>query len=196
MNPWQIMGVLAIPISDSVHPLKATEEWCRWLNYLSKSDDAKFNELSNKTDFLLTKNDSKWLEQVKLERRIATKLRPKKELTKEEIKEINAYFEKASIEELIKRKLTKEEYKSGLIAAKDFLANHTESEARDWCALKINNYKSLTMVESFILREIQKHLYFLSFKKFDDEVRYQLTANRAMRNRSESAAFSSTSVIK
>ena len=52
MSFLKIMGVPVINISNSVHPLIATEEWCRWLNYLSKSDEMKFNELSNKEDVI------------------------------------------------------------------------------------------------------------------------------------------------
>ena len=183
-----LLGIPVINIQNSITVSLANEEWQRWISYLSKEDQEAFDKISAKPIGQLTQKEINWFNQVTLEKRIATNLRARRKLTKAEVAELNNYFENTSLEALIKRKLTKAEYKHGLEVAKEILNNNSEEQLKAWCEEQLDNYKKLSIIDSFIIREVRKREVYKSNKKDAECLEAQLAANAASRNRSENGS--------
>lgn len=175
MKPISVVSVCSANI--------AKEEWYRWLDYIPVKQEEKQQRLASQPWSKLTKKEKEWLEQVELEARIAHYLCTSKKLTPEQSDELTDYWENASIERLVNRKLTDEEYSKGKEIAKNLIETLNEKELKKLFYDSVSCYKTLDIQKSFVLREIGKVVKSREQKKDIELIDGLVNANDAMRGR-------------
>ena len=175
MKPIKIISVCSVNI--------AKDEWCRWLDYIPDKQEEKQQRLSSKPWSKLTKKEKEWLEQVELEARISYYLSTSKKLTPEQSDELTDYWEVASIDQLVNRKLTDEEYSKGKEIAKNLIETLNEKELKKLFYDSVACYKKLDIQKSFVLREIGKVVKSREEKKDIELFEGLVSSNDAMRGR-------------
>ena len=175
MKPIKIISVCSVNI--------AKDEWCRWLDYIPDKQEEKQQRLSSKPWSKLTKKEKEWLEQIELEARISYQLSTSKKLTPEQSDELTDYWEVASIDQLVNRKLTDEEYSKGKEIAKNLIETLNEKELKKLFNDSVACYKKLDIQKSFVLREIGKVVKSREEKKDIELFEGLVSSNDAMRGR-------------
>ncbi len=176
-------GVKIINTSSSLTYGLADTEWERWLKYVPEEQKEKYNRLNFMPKNELTPADKRWLNKIDLESRVATYL-SKKNLNYEEASELKKYMDNASMEGLIARKLTDEEYKLGKKIASNLIKELNVHELEDLYHEALDYYDELDMVPSFAIREIAKVVVKRSTERNNKIYAQKIRENEAMRQRS------------
>ena len=131
------------------------DELLRWLEYIPREEKERYDRLKLKENSL-NKGEKRWLNQIELEARIASYIRTPGKLAYNQAYEFKEYMDNVSIDKLIARKLTDEEYELGQKIAQDLIENLNEWELRDLYHEIIDYYDEFDMVEAFAFREFGK----------------------------------------
>ena len=178
-------GVKILQISPTGNDL-AEEEWIKWLNYIPPFQQERVNRLLSKTAFDLTDDEIEELRIYKKEMKMASiaKIYGEEKINKKDALEYIDYANQRNLEQLIKRKLTSEEYKKAREVAHQLVRDLSYNELLDYCRDKGKNFAELSMVDSFILREVSKAVHAITNKKLTDALSYEIEKNELMRQRS------------
>ena len=178
-------GVKILQISPTGNDL-AEEEWKKWLNYIPLFQQERINSILSKTAIDLTDDEIEELRIYKKEMKMASiaKIYGEEKIDKKDALEYIDYANQRNLEQIIKRKLTKEEYKKAIEEAQQLVSDLSYNELKDYCSDKSKHYTELSMVDSFILREVSKKVKAMSNKKLTDALSYEIEKNELMRQRS------------
>ncbi len=106
-------------------------------------------------------------------------------ISKDEYMEVYDYMVNQSIDELMLSKLSTKELKYAKEKIQYFSQISSEElRKKIHFEQKENNYKNLSMVDSYILHIISRINYARNMKKLDSEIKVHLEENDAMRQRS------------
>ena len=160
-------------------------EWIKWLSYIPDFQKSRIQYLESKMASDISLEELSEINQYKNQARMATlfKLYGTSDISKDEYMEVYIYMIKHSIEDLMLNKLSKEE----LSHAKERIQYFSQI-SKEELELKIkeeqkeDNYKKLSMVDSYILHEISRINY--SKNQLDNSLSAQLDKNAIMRQRS------------
>lgn len=162
-------------------------EWIKWLSYVPEFQQAKIQKLSSKKIEAMSLEELNEIKKYKKQKRMLDlfKIYGSSTITKEEYMEVYDYMSTQSIDELMISKLTSEELKYAREKIqiyrkipKDDLRKKVENEQKD------ENYKKLSMVDSYILHIISRINHARSMSELDKNIKVQINANDAMRKRS------------
>lgn len=176
-------GMKFISVTSSLTMGSAHDEWLRWLEYIPREQKEKYDRLKLMGNSL-TKEEKRWLNQIELEARVASYIRSTKKLTYEQAYELKKYMDKASIDRLIARKLTDEEYALGEKIARNLIEEFSEYDLEDLYHEVMKDYDDLDMVQTFAFREFGKVAIKRSCERKAKIYAEQIRQNDAMRARS------------
>ncbi|MBQ6404499.1 MAG: hypothetical protein IJJ63_00465 [Bacilli bacterium] len=176
-------GMKFISVTSSLTMGSAHDEWLRWLEYIPREQKEKYDRLKLKGNSL-TKGEKRWLNQIELEARVASYIRSTEKLTYEQAYELKKYMDKASIDRLIARKLTNEEYALGQKIAYNIIEEFGEYDLEDLYHEVMEYYDDLDMVQTFAFREFGKVAINRSCERKAKMLAKQIRDNDAMRARS------------
>ena len=158
-------------------------EWIKWLSYEPEFILEKVEEISNKKVAEITESERKLINKFKEDQEMARlfKIYGTNEINKAEYMKVYKYMNEKSIENLILRKLTKEE----LEYAKDQI-KYYEGIPKEVLSQKVlfeqkeENYEKLSMVDSYILHMISKTKSVRDDMEFDRKLSATLEENYVM----------------
>ena len=176
-------GVKFISLTSALTMGSAQDEWLRWLEYIPREQQEKYDRLKLKGNSL-NKEEKRWLNQIELEARVASYIRSTKTLTYDQAYELKKYMDKASIDRLIARKLTNEEYELGQKIAYNIIEEFSEYDLEDLYHEVMKDYDDLDMVQAFAFREFGKIAIKRSRERKAKIYAKQIRYNDAMRARS------------
>ena len=148
-------GTKSISLISALTMGSAHDEWLRWLEYIPREQKEKYDRLKLKGNSL-NKEEKRWLNQIELEARVASYIRSTEKLTYEQAYELKKYMDKASIDRLIARKLTDEEYALGEKIARNLINGLDEYDLEELYHEVMEDYDELDMVQTFAFREFGK----------------------------------------
>lgn len=163
------------------------EEWIKWLSYIPEFQKTRIQELNSKTGEELT---SKELEEIKFYKKQFRMLELFKiygtdKISKDEYMEVYNYMINHSIDELMLSKLSVKELKNAKEQIQYFTQlSNEELREKILFEQKNDNYKNLSMVDSYILHIISRINYKRNMEKLDNEIKVHLKENALMRERS------------
>lgn len=162
-------------------------EWIKWLSYIPEFQKERLEKLNSKTGEELTLEELDEIKIYKSQIRILELFKKygTNKISKDEYMEVYNFMENQSIDELMLSKLSREE----LIYAQEqilYFSQFNEEELRKKVneEQKEDNYKNLSMVDSYILHIISRVDYSRSMSKLNKEIESKLRENDVMMRRS------------
>lgn len=162
-------------------------EWIKWLSYVPEFQQSRIKELNSKKIEDMSLEELDEVRNYKNQKRMLKlfKIYGSSDISKEEYMEVYNYMVNQSIDELMLSKLTSEElnYAREQIQhysqiPKDELKKKVKTEQKE------DNYKKLSMVDSYILHIISRINFARSLAELDRNIEAQLNLNAAMRQKS------------
>ncbi len=162
-------------------------EWIKWLSYVPKFQKTRIQELSSKTVEELSLDELDEIRAYKSQIRMLGlfKIYGTDKISKEEYMEVFDFMEKQSIDKLMLNKLSTEELKFAkeqiqyfsYVSSKELRKKVEEEQKED-------NYKNLSMVDSYILHIISRIDYARSMAELDSKIKARLAENDIMLRKS------------
>lgn len=178
-------GVTMISISP-LGPSFSEIEWKKWLNYMPKFEQERIDYLKNKRANELTNNEIEELKEYKKELKMAflSHKYGKEKLDKQDTLEYIDYVSQNTLNNLIKRKLTKEEYEEAKEKANKIIEKVSFENLIKYIKEQKKKFAELSMVDTFILREVSREANFESMINMEKELSFLIRQNENMRRRS------------
>lgn len=162
-------------------------EWIKWLSYVPKFQQTRVKKLNSKKIKDMSLEEKEEVRNYKNQKRMSKlfKIYGSSDISKEEYMEVYNYMLNQSIDELMLSKLTSEELKYAREQIqhysqipKDELKKKVKTEQKE------DNYKKLSMVDSYIFHIISRINFARSLAELDRNIEAQLNSNAAMRQKS------------
>ena len=162
-------------------------EWIKWLSYVPKFQQSRIIELNSKKIEDMSIEELDEVRNYKNQKRMSKlfKIYGSSDISKEEYMEVYNYMENQSIDELMISKLTSEELKYAREQiqhysqiSKEELSKKVKTEQKE------DNYKNLSMVDSYILHIISRINFARSLVELDRNIEARLSENDTMRQKS------------
>ena len=162
-------------------------EWIKWLSYVPTFQQLRIKELNSKKIEDVSLEELDEIRNYKKQKRMSKLFRiyGSSDISKEEYMEVYNYMVNQSIDELMLSKLTSEELKYAREQIK-YYSQISKEELRKKAKTeqKEDNYKKLSMVDSYILHMISKIDFSRSLVELDKSIEVQLHSNDVMRQKS------------
>ena len=158
-------------------------EWIKWLSYEPDFILEKIEIIADKKASEITESELNLLKKYKEDEKMARlfKMYGTEEITEDEYVSVYKYMKERSIENLMLRKLTKDELKYAKEQIKYYVGIPAEElSEKVKIEQKKENYEKLSMVDSYILHMISKTNSIRAEEKFNRELEAKLEANDIM----------------
>lgn len=178
-------GVKIIHIGP-LGPNYSEKEWMKWLDYIPKFQKERMEYLSEKPMTELTDSEIEELRSLRKElkiRDIAKNYENNKTSIEDRLEYIE-YTTQENLDSIIHKKLTTEEYKNGVVRIKKIIDTLSYEELKQYCESTKNNFDNLSMIDLFVLREVNRVFLVKADEKSRKQLSYQLERNEIMRHQS------------
>ena len=164
-------------------PNYSEKEWIKWLDYIPNFQLQRIDYLSSKQVTELTNNEKEELTTLRKElkmRNISKKYEDKETSVADRL-EYADYTTQEHLDSIISRKLTIEEYNRAKKQIQEIVDTLSYAELEQYCELLKNNFNDLSMIDLFVLREVNRKFVLKTSKKSSKQLTYQLKKNENMR---------------